>query len=97
MAALPDVGVHMSVQAMTVAVAVVGLLLEEARRRRDDLGGGRGPAPESGVEMRGIGRVGIVAVDEGGDAVSSSSSADADADADAVGSTTAREQLQNQN
>jgi len=95
MAALPDVGVHMSVQAMTVAVAVVGLLLEEARRRRDDLGGGRGPAPESGVEMRGIGRVGIVAVDEGGDAVSSSSSADADADA--VGSTTAREQLQNQN
>ena len=92
MAALPDVGVQMFVQAMTVAVAVVGLLLEEARRRR----GARSPAPESGVAMRGIGRiarVGIVAVDEGGDAVSSSSSADAGA----VGSTTAREQLQKQN
>ena len=92
MAALPDVGVQMFVQAMTVAVAVVGLLLEEARRRR----GARSPAPESGVAMRGIGRigrVGIVSVDEGGDAVSSSSSADADA----VGSTTAREQLQKQN
>jgi hypothetical protein len=79
----------MFVQAMTVAVAVVGLLLEEARRRR----GARSPAPESGVAMRGIGRISIVVVDEGGDAVSSSSSADADA----VGSTTAREQLQKQN